>query len=316
MPNKTNGFLPPVPALPISQGDFTFYVFSLTAKTLLSVSYTSERTRENRQGIQRGLNASRLREIGDYLQGRTAGPPLLPNAIIVSLSADAYFRDNYIHIPNRPSAEAFVLDGQHRLWSFDDEYSGSVDLPLVVSAFIDLPDEFKALVFRTINGTQRKINPSLVYDLIPMLRQTEWVEFEDRRAYYLVSSLNEDRDSPWHDKIGMVGGAGRIISLSSFMTALKKLLKRGHIFHTEDADFFEEALQLRVLMTYFKVLAAAYPREWNNKEFLLCKYVGVSAALNLFEDMIGDMGGVPLDVENREAILRHSIDRRSRPTPS
>src|SRR5439155_20728471 len=27
-------------------------------------------------------------------------------------------------------------------------------------------------------------------------------------------------------------------------------------------------------------------------------------------------GGVPLDVENREAIFRHSIDRRSRPTPS
>jgi DGQHR domain-containing protein len=194
------------------------------------------------------------------------------------------------------------LDGQHRLWSFAAEYSDSVDLPLVVSAFIDLPDEFKALVFRTINGTQRKINPSLVYDLIPMLRQTEWVEFEDRRAYYLVSSLNEDRDSPWHDKIGMVGGAGRIISLSSFMTALKKLLKRGHIFHTEDQDFFEEALQLRVLTTYFNVLAAAYSREWNNKEFLLCKYVGVSAALNLFEDMVGDMRRHGITVSDKRGL--------------
>ncbi len=29
-----------------------------------------------------------------------------------------------------------------------------------------------------------------------------------------------------------------------------------------------------------------------------------------------DRGGVPLDVENREAIFRHSIDRGSRPTPS
>jgi hypothetical protein len=28
------------------------------------------------------------------------------------------------------------------------------------------------------------------------------------------------------------------------------------------------------------------------------------------------VGGVPLDVENREAIFRHSIDRRSRATPS
>jgi hypothetical protein len=31
---------------------------------------------------------------------------------------------------------------------------------------------------------------------------------------------------------------------------------------------------------------------------------------------IGYAGGVPFDVENREAIFRHSIDRRSRPTPS
>jgi len=310
MAESPNGFLPGIPALPVVQGDFTFYVFSINAKALLRIAYTSERTRENRQGIQRSLNESRLREIGRYLQGEDGGPPLLPNAIIVSLSADASYRDGQLHIPDRPNAEAFVLDGQHRLWSFDEEYSGDTDLPLVVSAFINLADEYKALVFRTINGTQRKINPSLVYDLIPMLRQTEWVEFEDRRAYYLVSSLNDDRDSPWHDRVGMVGGAGRLISLSSFMTAIKKLLKRGHIFHTDDPDFFEEALQLKLLTSYFTVLATLYAREWNNKEFLLCKYVGVAASLNLLEAIIQDMRRREVPISDRRGLRVNESDFR------
>jgi hypothetical protein len=39
---------------------------------------------------------------------------------------------------------------------------GSRDLNVVVSAFIDLDDSGKAFIFRSINGNQRKINPSLV----------------------------------------------------------------------------------------------------------------------------------------------------------
>src|SRR6267143_4307406 len=118
MARKSSDFLPGIAAIHIRQGEFTFYTFAMNAKTLLRVAYTSERTRENRQGIQRSLNESRLREIGRYLRGEDGGPPLLPNTIIVSLSNEAYYRDGNLYIPNRPNAEAFVLDGQHRLWSF------------------------------------------------------------------------------------------------------------------------------------------------------------------------------------------------------
>jgi DGQHR domain-containing protein len=160
-------FLDPINAIEVKQGDFTFYTFSISAKLLLSIAYTSERTRENRMGIQRGLSKKRLKEIGQYLQGNVSGPPILPNAIIVSLSEDSYFENNEIHIVNRPTAEAFVLDGQHRLWAFDNQWAGDIDLEIIVSAFIDLEDSYKALIFKTINGEQKKINPSLVYDLIP-----------------------------------------------------------------------------------------------------------------------------------------------------
>jgi hypothetical protein len=35
----------------------------------------------------------------------------------------------------------------------------------------------------------------------------------------------------------------------------------------------------------------------------------------LLRGKVRHAGGVPVDVENREAIFRHSVDRRSRPTP-
>jgi DGQHR domain-containing protein len=306
----SNGHLPPINALEIKQGDFRFYLFKISAKTLLSIAYTSERTQFNRKGIQRGLRKDRLKDLGRYLKGEKAGPPILPNTIIVSLSTDSYFKNGQLHIAKTPAGEAFVLDGQHRLWAFDPKWCGDFDCPLVVSAFINLEDEIKALIFRTINGEQRKINPSLVYDLIPMLRNENWVTFEDQRAYDLVEELNSNDESPWKGQVSMVGGGSQIISLSSFITAIKKLLKKGHIFASDDADFFEEAIQLDLLLLFFKSLADQYAREWNNKRFLLCKYVGVAATLNFLERIIHDLRGRHEQVTDSDGLTLGEKDLR------
>lgn len=282
-------YLGPFPAIAVSQGQSTFYLFSVSAKTLLEIAYTSERTQYNRAGIQRGLRPDRLREIGKFLTSNGISPPLLPNAIIVSLSADSFFKDGHIHICRRPAGEAFVIDGQHRLWAFSPEYSGSRDLDVVVTAFFDLDDSGKAFIFRSINGNQRKIDPSLVYDLIPMLRDKESVAFEDRRCHALVVFLNEAPDSPWKDRIGMVGAGDRIISQSSFISALKKLFKKGHLFASTAPDFFEERMQHEILLEYFKAIHDAYSAQWDNKAFFLCKYVGVSSLLSLLERIVADL---------------------------
>ena len=176
-------YFPPFDAFPVRQGKSEFYIFSMNSKDLLKIAYTNPRTQDRKVGVQRGLDKKRLKEIGEYYEGRL-GPGILPNSIIVSLSKDAYFKAGKLFIPMRASSEpkeAFVLDGQHRLWAFSPEYAHNVSMDLVVSAFIDIPGDMKAYIFQTINMTQRKINPSLVYDLIPMLRK-DWVKFEDARA--------------------------------------------------------------------------------------------------------------------------------------
>jgi DGQHR domain-containing protein len=288
MPNKIT-HLPGVAAIPVKQGDVTFYILTIKGKTLLSVAYTSERTQYNKKGIQRGLRTDRLREIGNFIKNRAGKVPALPNAIIVSLSTDSYFKQGMLYIAEKASGEAFVVDGQHRLWSFSEEYSGNTDFDIVVTAFINLSDPHKAEIFRSINGNQRKINPSLVYDLIPMLRDSEAINFEDRRAQELVETLNGDSESPWKDRISMVGGADRIISQSSFITAIKKLFKKDRIFASTDPDFFEEKLQSDILLRYFRLISEEYSAEWDNKSFLLCKYVGVSALINLLDLIIKDL---------------------------
>jgi len=282
-------YLDPIPTLTVSQGDTTFYLFAISAKTLLQISYTSERTQYNRTGIQRGLRPDRLKAIGDFLTANGSSPPLLPNAIIVSLSPDSYCENDHIYIVKRRAGEAFVIDGQHRLWAFDPKYSGELDFPVVVTAFIDLDDSKKAFIFRSVNGNQQKINPSLVYDLIPMLRDKDSVTFEDQRCQELVRLLNETPDSPWKDRIAMVGSRERIITQSSFISALKKLFKKGHLFASTDPDFFEERMQHDLLLEYFKAVQRSYSVQWDNKASFLCKYVGVSAILSLLESIITDL---------------------------
>lgn len=298
-------YFEPIPAIQVKQGSFVFYIFTISAKRLLSISYTSERTRNNQDGIQRGLRRDRLISIGKYLQSQTGGTPILPNAIIISLSQDSNFKNGYINIADKRNGEAFVIDGQHRLWSFNSEFSGDYDIDIVVSAFIDLKDDKKALIFKIINGEQRKINPSLVYDLIPMLRDKESVQFEDWRSQEIVSHLNMESKSPWANKISMVGEPGKILSQSSFITAVKKLFKKGHLFNANDSpDFLEAVIQENLLIEYFISISDHYSIEWDNKDYLLCKYVGVSALLMLLESIIKDMkeNGVPLVNERGLAI--------------
>ncbi|CAH0137643.1 MULTISPECIES: DGQHR domain-containing protein [unclassified Pedobacter] len=289
--NAESKFLDPIPAIPVKQGENEFYIFTINAKKLLSISYTSERTQNNRDGIQRGLRRDRLIKIGKYLQGETSGMPILPNTIIVSLSSDSYFKNGLLHIANKEFAEAFVIDGQHRLWSFSEEFSKKTDINIVVSAFIALGNEKKALIFKTINGEQTKINPSLVYDLIPMLREKDWVKFEDLRSQEIVSYFNTYENSPWAKKISMVGEPGKIISQSSLMAAIKKLFKKGHIFYSSGNvdDLYEAVIQENLLNEYFISVSDAYSVEWDNKDYLLSKYVGVSAILMLLELIVNDI---------------------------
>lgn len=104
-----------------------------------------------------------------------------------------------------------VIDGQHRLWAFEDGLlKGNFELPVV--AFYGLDISWQAYLFWVINIKPKKINTSLAFDLYPLLRTEDWLEkfegpkiYRQTRAQELTEALWSYPKSAWHQRIDMLG---------------------------------------------------------------------------------------------------------------
>lgn len=106
-----------------------------------------------------------------------------------------------------------VIDGQHRLFAFDESDPRLASFQLPVVAFHGLDISWQAYLFWTINIKPKKINASLAFDLYPLLREQDWLDSGDRiivyresRAQELTEVLWSTPESPWHKRINMLGG--------------------------------------------------------------------------------------------------------------
>ena len=104
-----------------------------------------------------------------------------------------------------------VIDGQHRLWAFEGFDPGD-DYELPVVAFHALDHSWQAYLFWSVNITPKRINRSLAFDLYPLLRQENWLDkfsghsiYRETRCQELVECLWSHPDSPWHQRINMLG---------------------------------------------------------------------------------------------------------------
>ena len=120
-----------------------------------------------------------------------------------------------------------VIDGQHRLWAFE-EGSGGEEFELPVVAFHGLDISWQAYLFWTINIKPKKINASLAFDLYPLLRAEDWLErfeghsiYRETRAQELTEILWSHPDSPWHQRINMLGEPGsKSVSQAAWIRSL------------------------------------------------------------------------------------------------
>lgn len=105
-----------------------------------------------------------------------------------------------------------VIDGQHRLFAFDEMSGLPDDFELPVVAFHGLDIGWQAYLFWSINVSPKKINPSHAYDLFPLLRTQDWLEatpsahvYREARAQELTELLYRHPKSPWNGRINMLG---------------------------------------------------------------------------------------------------------------
>lgn len=110
-----------------------------------------------------------------------------------------------------------IIDGQHRLFAFEQAETTAEEYDLPVVAFVGLDLSWQAYLFWTINIKPKRINPSFAFDLYPLLREQSWLEagddavhvYRESRAQELTEVLWASPESPWHARINMLGGQRR-----------------------------------------------------------------------------------------------------------
>ncbi|MGO4292699.1 DGQHR domain-containing protein [Chitinophaga sp. RAB17] len=197
-----------------------------------------------------------------------------------------------------------IIDGQHRIKSFDTvrELNGEYEFPII--AFYDLDFTWQAYLFYTINIKPKRINTSLAYDLMPLLRIQDWLEhdldgpeiYKKVRAQELTELLWSCKISPWFNRINMLGETGENkggpVSQNAFINSLTtSFVKRwdgrlGGLFGGEMNKDEEDIIQ------WDKETQAAYL-------ILIWKAINYSIAKSKAEWVI-DLKNRPFELSNIE----------------
>src|SRR5262249_17010992 len=211
---------------------------STAAEGLQRIGRTSIATRWRFCGLPQSASCSENFVIPPDVFGQTLRKPgWLPTAIVVNIlqstdelgsakvapkdvvSVEENHDGCHITLPYshwskdwRPAAvpPLEVIDGQHRLWAFENDLDADFELPVV--AFHGLDVSWQAYLFWTINIKPKRINPSLAFDLYPLLRSEDWLDraeghpiYRETRSQELTEALWSHPESPWYDRINMLG---------------------------------------------------------------------------------------------------------------
>lgn len=297
-----------LPGIQIKQPASKCYLISMEPSHLLKIAYVFRRSSRAKGAYQRIIKKNRLNEMGEFLKKSRS---LLPNNIILGFESKVKIspiKNEVVELTiPMEYCSAWVIDGQHRLFGFTrtkyKEIEKKFKIPVV--AFTDLPDRDQAHMFIDINNNQKKMDKTLLSDLM-----TELKDLNEPMTWpsLLVKELN--KNGPWKNKIKILEVEQRKpINLYSFgryglmQRLLKPRLKYGKIIKYEgplykyakfdikksfDGEKNQSAFrkQLKLLQDYFVVIQKiVYDKNkqknmWeNSRKYGLTKATGVTAML-------------------------------------
>jgi DGQHR domain-containing protein len=197
---------------------------------------------------------------------------------------------------------AVILDGQHRVAAFrylEPEKRSKYELLVVF--LVGIPFYQQAELFAIINGKQKPVNRSIIYDLFGYApiggdkeeRLYEGLMAVERFCSHVTRILNRFQESPWLAKIKMRGpGDEGIISQAAVVQYLSALVepkaytKRLKVLPVL-YPFFKKSdpagcASLTIL--YLRAIQTALPEYWKNPRSLLWKNNGVAVILRILHD--------------------------------
>lgn len=234
--------------------------------------------KSSEKGIQRRLQVKRIKEIKKYLSSKANN--FLPNSILLSADSEQFktFNDNYLKYESSefgeldlPDDAIFrIIDGQHRLGGLfisNTETIEDFEIPAILLLNTSLPTEAK--LFSDINGKQKAVNKSLIYDLYSEMEKND---IENIKKFHIIATkFYNDINSPLYKQIKMLGIGRGAISQAFFIDSVKDAISKTNLLNANTQEIYDH------LFLYFKSFQKVFEADWpvpleNKSEEELEKY--------------------------------------------
>lgn len=313
--------------------------------------------------IQRKVETSRVNKIADFLinDPEAMFPTNIVLGIPMSMISSQFSHDGIIEISldekvtsqiklakeGYQDADIFItiIDGQHRIRGIEvaierlqeeaekhnnilahTKLENLLNMELAISYFIDKSLEYQAMIFSTINRTQKRVSQDLVYSLFGLSSE----DTPYKTALEVTLALNAHPKSPFYHRIKLYGGdydkkmspplsqatmiksIVGLISESLRESENDKYKKRKELKRQKSQKFLpfrkfyadnHDSLISDCLFYFFSTIQSKFPQYWI--------YDGLSKPQNILQSTVGYEALLSLLVEilNQESLL--SFDRNT-----
>ena len=252
------------------------YISAIAGNWLLQHSTPSWRIDNPERGFQRVVKETRARQIALAVldQQRT-----FPNSIILATDRQDFpISETTIMINN--DTMFLVVDGQHRLWA--QKFS---EFEAIYSCIIHtgLSEVEMAKLFVEINNNQKRVPPSLRWDLVRLIRPEE--NPEETATADLVFLLTTEEDSPLYQRIDLTGEQPELrLKLGSIAPAIKPLFTRRSPLNALSID-----QKYQIITQFFIAIKETDNDGWRSGNSVFYDNRVIRALLRLLHDLVTDI---------------------------
>jgi len=283
------------PASLVKQGGLILYATSLKVSDLLIPNFYSVETLDpddqSDKGYQRLLNKARAKKLADYIvAGQETKDAFLPTSIFMATDKNIAFNpaNNTIEIDIDAIGPFSVVDGQHRVEGLKmaaEKDARVLDFEVPVNIAINLSKIAQMCHFLIVNTTQKSVEKGVeqrIYARLTKALEVEdipnlpkWIsnsiqKGEDEKALQYVDFLNNDKESPWYNRIEMANDENKdaTVNQKSFVKSIKKYV----LVANNPLIIYPAEKQHKIFLNYWKAITNIIGTE---EPTVLFKYNGV-----------------------------------------
>lgn len=219
-------------------------------------------------GIQRRTQIDRIDEISKYIDNEDSYS-LFPSTVILCCNEFDEDELDEIILYAKSNTESsigefrfpvkktkfFIIDGQHRLAGLLSSSQKDFEMPITLFFNESLSNTSK--MFSDINGKQKQVNRSVIYDLYQNIDENGITE--ERNYAQIIRQLNSDENSPLYKQVKMLGVGKGSVSQAFMLDAMKRAFKE-----IDKTDNYKLNIQEKYteLHRYFRAIQQTFQNYW------------------------------------------------------